>query len=155
MESPDRDQERLAQWIHHRCVVCRRASAGRPASRVLAAIAQRRALPWWKQHFLRWPLPAKLAFLLLSAVIARLLWQASGWMIDRLRELGVSQVVATPARELRSDWSFIASLNDVLHVVLDAIPTPWLYGSLAVIGLMCSLFGIGSVAYRTLNQERS
>lgn len=157
MASPDHDQERLAQWVHHvlRGLPPRNAPAGLQ-SRVLAAIAQRRALPWWQQHFLRWPLPAKLGFVLLSAVVARLSLQASGWMIDRLRELGASQVVATPARELRSDWSFIASLNDVLHVVLNAIPTPWLYGSLAVIGLMyATLFGIGSVAYRTLNQERS
>jgi len=157
MESPDRNQERLAQWVHHalRGLPPRNAPAGLQ-SRVLAAIARRSAQPWWEQHFLRWPLPARLGFLLLSAVIARLLLQASGWMIDRLRELGVSPVVATQARELRSDWSFIASLNDTLHVVLNAIPSPWLYGSLAVIGLMyATLFGIGSVAYRTFNQERS
>jgi hypothetical protein len=157
MESPDRNQEHLAHWVDRelRRLPLRRAPQNLEA-RVLAAIAQRASLPWWRQHFLRWPLAARIGFLLLSALIARLLLQANAWLVEALGTLGVSQAVATPARELRNDWSFINSLNDTLHVVLNAIPAPWLYGSLAVIGLMyATLFGIGSVAYRTLNQERS
>lgn len=157
MATPEHRQEQLERWLagELRALPPRRAPASLE-SRVLAAIAQHANLPWWKQHFLRWPLAARLGFLALAALIAQVSLQASAWLIDALRASGASEAIANPARALRNDWSFIQSMNDIVQVVLNAIPAPWLYGTLAVVGLMyATLFGIGSIAFRTLNQERT
>jgi hypothetical protein len=146
------DEQKLERAIHQalRELPNRRA----PASlehRVRAAIEQGAPLPWWRQGFGRWPLPARVIFLGASlAVMAVIAW------------LPVGDDALGPVRDLASNLTWLgavgavgAALADFFRIVIGSIPPVWLYGGLALVaGLYATLFGLGAAAYRALRPSR-
>ncbi|MBI5382233.1 MAG: hypothetical protein HZA31_10070 [Opitutae bacterium] len=146
-----RDDQKLEQFIHQAL----RSVPPRPAprsleTRVLAAIAARQALPWWRQSFARWPLPARAAFLALAlALVAAIAWLSlagSELALPAIREM------LAPLAHLRVALEAVA---DIFALLFRSIPTLWLYSAAATVAaLYAALFGLGATAYRTLFVNR-
>jgi len=117
--------------------------------RVLAAIAARQALPWWRQSFAHWPLVARGGFVLAAIGVA--------WAFTRVG--GGSTALAADLQQplgllsgLRSAWSSVGEAGSTL---LRCIPTVWLYGAVVGVAVVyTALFSLGATAYRTLVQNR-
>jgi len=108
-------------------------------ARVLAALAERAALPWWRRSYAGWPLAVRVGFFLLSGLLA------AGLIF------GVAQIpVWLDAGAAMSRWQLIYnSLFEVGGTLFGSIPTTYLYGGLAVLaGCYLTLAGIGAAAYR-------
>jgi hypothetical protein len=116
-----------------------------PASlqrRVLTAISQRRAAPWWQRSFPQWPLAARLAFLTASFGVA------------------VLAILATPllrhSVQPRLTWmpavlQLARTAYDTSAVVLHAIPQTWIEVAAAFAALLyLATFALGATAYRAL-----
>ncbi len=119
--------------------------------RVMAELARRSALPWWRQSFVHWPSSARLVFLVLSASLAGLAITA----------------VAEALRHGPADtWQHLVSraqtaghgLQTAGTALLSLFPPSWLY-ALAALGAAVAvayllLFGAGAAAYRFLWKTR-
>lgn len=113
-------------------------------TRVLAGIAQRQALPWWRLSFAHWPMAMRMAFVATCAAIA--------W-------ISLAAPVATRVNEPTA-WAQHAGANLTLfgsvfsHVGMDlahSISPLLLYGAaLGICGLYLLLAGIAATTYRTL-----
>lgn len=148
--------EELEKMIHQtlRSLPDRRAPRSLEA-RVMAAIAAREALPWWRQSYRAWPMAARMAFVVVSAALAVGLMFGTVWATMDLRSGDLSQLFATPLLWIEMARGAIASLAHVGGVIVRQIPTLWLYGGLAVFAAAyATMFGIGAAAYRTLIARR-
>lgn len=149
--NPD-EQKRLEEWVRQTARSLPLRSA--PPSlerRVLAAIAARQALPWWRQSFRHWPRGMQVGFLLATAALAA---ATVGLMV---RGWGTTPV------EVSVDWlgdtlnrirQIGANVDALSQLVLRAIPAAawnWIYFSAAVVVVSYAiLLGAGTYAYRTL-----
>jgi hypothetical protein len=114
-------------------------------TRVLATV-NRRERTWWQRPFAAWPLPARVAFAVCCATMAKLSIDGSMWLLN-----------STP-----SVWQFESSTFAAWHALAAAhatliasIPTLWWYSVLAIIATACGgVFALGAVAYRTLYAVR-
>jgi hypothetical protein len=149
------DPDRLETSIHRilRSVPDRRAPAGLQG-RVLAEIARRQALPWWRKSFAHWPAAVRALFFGGSAIVAALVvsglllvWYSSG----AAGMAGASE----PFAWIRAARDFLTSTNSSLHQVYAAIPRLWLFGAAAVIASLYALLGaISATAYRAISYAR-
>ena len=150
---PRQNPEDLEKLIHRtlRSLPDRRAPRSLE-SRVLAAIAARQELPWWRQSYAHWPQPARAAFLGLTAILAAAcmaLFIRTGHGVD-------------PAAALSGPMAFFARLQAIgsgiggfCSLVVRSFPLPWLYGALAFLAAMyAALIGLGAAAYRAFFQPR-
>lgn len=120
--------------------------------RVLAAIAARQALPWWRQSFIHWPLAARGAFVVLSAVLAAAIlagyFRASG-------EVQSASLFAGPLAAWARLQAFGGAMSDLGGVIWRSIPSWWIYGAFAFAATMyAAFFGLGAAAYRTFFAQR-
>jgi hypothetical protein len=121
----------------------------------MAAIAAREALPWWRQSYRAWPMAARVAFLVVSVVLAVGLMLATVWAASDFRSSDFSRMLATPLVWIELARSAAASLANVGATIVRHIPPLWLYGGLAVFAAMYAMmFGIGAAAYRALFARR-
>lgn len=132
LPSPDREP-RLERALH--LALRRLPHRSAPASlepRVLAELARREDLPWWRLSFPHWPLLARLCFLALSAGLAGLglalnPGEAAGWPVS-LR--------ATLAREVAwlDGLAAVASAARQLgETLLRQVPPAWFFGAVALV----------------------
>jgi hypothetical protein len=128
-------------------------------SRVLAEIARRAALPWWRQSFARWPRRARIAFggTCGSIVAALLAWTWTLTPGGVLAAAGAwSAAAGSAGGALSLPWARSAlTLVDVVRELEAAlgrvVPPDWLYGAMAGAAVLyAALFGLGAMAYRTL-----
>ncbi len=143
----------LEKPIHQvlRTLPARRAPRSLEA-RVMAAIAQQEALPWWRQSFVHWPLAARGAFFVVTAVLAAavilICFRTSG-------EVQAASLMAGPLALWGNVTAIVGGVGNFFGVVLRSIPSLWLYGGLAFVGIMyAALFGLGAAAYRSLFVQR-
>lgn len=125
-------------------------------ARVLAEIARREALPWWRKSYSDWPTVVRILFLVVSVAVA-----ASGGLAAVVAFGGSSlfatvSLVTQPVFEAFAAFRAAGSaLADVVSSWLPSIPSHWLYGALAAAGLSYAiLVGLGATAYRLLWQPR-
>jgi hypothetical protein len=148
------DQDRLESSIHRvlRSVPDRRAPAGLQA-RVLAEIARRQALPWWRKSFAHWPAAIRALFFAGSAVAAAAV--ASGLLyVTRGPGAGVAGAAESFAW-VGAVWDYVASADSSIRHVYAAIPRLWLYGAVALVGSLYALLGaISATAYRAISFAR-
>lgn len=137
-----------------RSVPERRAPAGLEA-RVLAEIARRQALPWWRRSFAHWPVALRVFFFVGSAVAGGVL--VSG-LLMLMRTQGVSEIAAgTEARFvwLQQGRELLASVQGLARTLFNSIPSLYFYGALAFLGAAYAMLGaIGATAYRALSLQR-
>lgn len=139
------EDPRLEQFIDRalRELPDRRAPRALEA-RVMAAIAARKATPWWRASFDRWPVAVRVAFLLVAGGFA--FW---------FTHVGAS--VEVPAGHAGDSAGGLDGLRAVCGALYSAgaavarsIPRGWFYGALSVVALMyAGLFGLGATAYRS------
>lgn len=118
-------------------------------TRVLQALRQRAALPWWRRAPAQWPdiarapalmaltVAAALAFAFIRRVVTPGPFQEPTWLQTALHPLHVPElalILAGTGASLAHD-----------------IPLPWLYGALTFGAMLyAALFGLGATAYRML-----
>jgi hypothetical protein len=149
---PSPDFEKLEHQIHDAL----RALPARPApraleTRVLAELARRAALPWWRRSYMQWPAALRYAFILLLAA-------AAAAFLGLSRSPVTAQALSALA--LRFPWiaflhSIASNLWETGGVVFNTIPPAWLYGGAAA--LACAyglLLGLGAAAYRAFGRPR-
>lgn len=121
--------------------------------RVLAAIAARQALPWWKQSFRAWPVAVRGAFVVGSCALVAAL--AFAWVLYGPQQVDLAQTFARPLALIESMRGAVRAIVDFGAIVLRHVPALWLYGAIAgFVGLYATLFGVGATAYRTLYANR-
>jgi hypothetical protein len=141
------DEQKLEQLVHQalRDLPARRAPRTLEM-RVLAAIEQQAALPWWRKSFQHWPVPVRIAFVFVSAAIVAGLYRVVG---------GAETSLFPQFRWVDTLVSLGTSVVDFSQAVLRSIPPLWLYGGLAFVAtLYAALFGLGAAAYRALYATR-
>lgn len=126
--------------------------------RVLTAIAAASATPWWQLPFLRWPVPARLAFIAVSFACIWLGLAVAGSAVELVGGIeGARHATATLpgygwARALLDTLSI---LTEVARTLAGRLPHLWLYGSLLFVAcLYGSFFGLGAVGYRAFHRSR-
>ena len=113
-------------------------------AQVLAAIARRDARSWWRRDFARWPLAARAGFVVLCIVLGKFAVDASMWLVTGLDPIGI-------AAELGALVMWMKMLAIAAASVARSIPTTWIYsGALAAGAMYALLFGLSTLAYRTL-----
>ena len=116
-------------------------------SQVFAAIG-RRSRSWWRKDFAYWPLAARTAFVLTSAVLMKFAVDASMWLIAGLDP-------TTVVAELAAQVAWLKMVVMVVTSIVRNIPAPWIYGGMAVLAAMYAVvLGVGTAAYRTLYVNR-
>jgi hypothetical protein len=153
--SPD-DREQLERLIEQtvRDLPPRRAPKSLEG-RVLAEIARRAALPWWRRSFVHWPLPARAAFLVACLGIVKLFVVASIWILAGFDSSQAGMALTAQFAWVETGYAFLASIAGFFEIVFRNIPPLWLYGGLAFFTTMyLALFGLGAAAYRTLYATR-
>jgi hypothetical protein len=121
-----------------------------PASlqqRVLAELARRAALPWWRKSIGHWPVSMRLAFVSTALLAGWILLSGAGRITAPLHgQISWLQSTAAVCAMLGS------LVSHVIDVVVLQVPAIWLYGSIAALLLMyVTLAGIGVTVYRSLN----
>jgi hypothetical protein len=149
---PDQN-EKLEHLIHRtlRDQPLRRAPRSLE-SRVLAALAQRAALPWYRQDFARWPAAARGAFLVASAALAAaLVWGLGGFDLQQS-----TNTVVAGLSWLETARNITNGIANFGAIIFRSISPVWLYSAAAaVVTLYVALFGLGTAAYRTLLANRA
>lgn len=146
---PSPDHDPLERLIHEtlREQPLRRAPASLE-SQVFAAIGRRSSRSWWRKDFAGWPLAARAAFILISAVAMKFAVDASMWLIGGLDPNAVVAGFAAQVAWLKMVVVVVAS-------IARNIPALWIYGCVtALAALYAAVFGLGTVAYRTLYVNR-
>ena len=124
-------------------------------SRVLAELARRAALPWWRRSFGHWPAPARATFIGGCAGLAKLALMATVWVMAGFDAELFQTAFAAPYAWLHRISSVATGVVEFFDIVLRNLPPLWLYGGLAFVALMyVALFGLGAAAYRTLYASR-
>lgn len=150
------DDQKLERLIHQTLrELPRRRAPGTLEHRVMAEIARRAALPWWKQGFAHWPMPARAGFMLVAGGFVYLTMIALVWITGGLNSAEFREVFATQIAWIDVTATVARALTDFVSATIRGIPSLWLYGGLALVGsLYAALFGLGAAAYRTLYASR-
>ena len=120
-------------------------------SRVLRELARREALPWWRQGFARWPLPARLLFVPLSAGCMKLAFLGIAALGSMLNAAQQTAVVSSVQSRWQALSEIAQSLQSLGTLVVRDVPQLWIYGAAGLALLLyVALFGIGAVAFRSL-----
>lgn len=150
------DEEKLAQAIHRTL----RDLPPRPAPRslelrVLAELARRAALPWWRHSFSHWPAAARATFCVASAGVIKLVLMATVWVMAGFDPAQFQAAFAPQFTWMENGFAVVQAIAGFVEIVLRNIPTLWLYGGLAFVAILyVALFGLGAAAYRVLYVRR-
>lgn len=149
MNSPE-NQRQLEAWVDAtvRGLPPRSAPASLEA-RVLAAIAARQSLPWWRQSFVHWPVAIRVVFLLLTVALGA----ATVWVFFRTGGATpmatAGDVLSAPVAWWQETHSALRSLVALVARSLSPTAQLWIYGALAIVGLCyATVIGAGAMAYR-------
>jgi len=152
----DADVEAMSRWTAR--VLERQPALQAPASlegRVLATIEAQHSKPWWRHSIAAWPLLAQASFLAIS--LACLWLSVFVWTMPEVAavaaptSLPVTSMPGYPAVRTLIDMS--SALQAVSSAISHAVPAPWWYGSLALVGAAyLLLFGLGAFGYRTFRR---
>jgi hypothetical protein len=161
MKPSPESEKNLERFIHSalRDLPSRRAPRSLEA-RVFAELERRAALPWWQQNFAHWPVAARVAFLLASAGLVKLVLMAIVWTTAGLDSAQFASAIAPQFAWFQAVTDFVgafaSTLANTCGAILRNIPLLWLYvGGAAIAALYAALFGLGAAAYRTLYVGRN
>jgi hypothetical protein len=122
-------------------------------ARVLTQLAlQQTAMPWWRKGFTHWPLVPRAAFLIASYGFVRL---AIAGVMSLVAFVGSREVAGTAISWVHWSAEALSATASMCSLIVRTVPTSWLYGlAICAFALYALLFGLGTVAYRTLYVER-
>ncbi len=148
--------EQLEKMIHEtlRSLPAHRAPRSLEA-RVLAALEAQAAQPWYRQSFVRWPMAARVAFVLLSAGLAKVVLMATVWAMAGFDSTEVASAFSSQVAWIETAAAVVNHVAAFCGAVYRGIPPLWFYGGIAFVATMyLALFGLGAAAYRTLYVNR-
>ena len=109
------------------------------------------ARPWWRKSFAHWPPAARAAFLIASYGFVRLALFAVMSVVSMVRSDAIAGAVSPAFSRMHAGADILYAIVSMGEWVIRAIPGEWLYGAAAIgLALYAVLFGLGTVAYRTL-----
>jgi hypothetical protein len=149
--------QKLERLIHQtlRELPPRRAPASLEA-RVLAEVARRIALPWWRKSYAHWPVAARAAFLVLSFALAGLSAISAVWFMGGVDLQAYLDGFALQFAWLQNARAVIEAVRSFADIVARNIPPLWIYGAFAVVAATYfTLFGLGAAAYRALQPRHA
>jgi len=119
--------------------------------RVLAEIERRATIAWYHKSWTYWPAAVRAAFLLLGTAFA-------GVAVTAFYRLSQGAAAETVVHEIGTGFGWISKIVaaggwtvNFAQQLTSGIPSLWLYGGLAFVGIMYALFvGLGAAAYRYL-----
>jgi len=148
------DPEKLESFVDQlvRSQPLRRAPVSLEA-RVLAQLSlQHTPMPWWRKGFTQWPLAARVAFLIASYGFVRL---SIAGVMSIIAFVGSREVAGAAISWVHLGVEALSATASMCSLILRTIHPSWLYGMAACgVALYALLFGLGTVAYRTLYVER-
>ncbi len=153
---PENRSEDYARALHPtlRALPPRRAPRTLEA-RVFAELERRAALPWWRQSFVHWPLPARAVFLLAAVALVKLTFMATVWVMEGFDSASFFAAFSTPVSWVQAGVSMVRGTTNFCALLFHSIPPLWLYGTVAFVAAMyAALFGLGAAAYRMLYVSR-
>ena len=156
MNPPPDHEEKLERLIHRtlRELPLRRAP-GTLETRVLAELARRAALPWWRKSFVHWPVPARAIFLLGSVGIVKLVLMAAIWVMAGFDLVQFREAFSQPLSVVENSLAVLRAVTGFFDLVARSIPPLWVYaGTAIVLSLYATLFGLGAAAYKALQAQR-
>jgi hypothetical protein len=151
------DPQKLEAAVHRvlRGLPERKAPAGLEG-RVLAELARRAALPWWRKSFAHWPAAIRAGFFAGSVLAAALVVSGLIYLSKSSGAHELSSGIASSVGWLVLVRDVAASANDKIGMVIAAIPPLWLYVAVGTIAISyASLAAIGAATYRTLSFGRA
>jgi len=110
-QDPNSQEARIGRLL--RQLPDRRAPAGLEA-RVLAEIARRAALPWWRTSFTHWPAAARVSFYGLSAA-------AAAAVVAGIFVLGQSPEAHAVSGTVSHSFTWFALIRDVAVIGRDRV----------------------------------
>lgn len=165
MPNPDhREREEKLERFVHRTL---RELPGRRApraleQRVLAEIARRAGLPWYRKSFVHWPLAARAGFVTVCAAfvaacigVVNVATTGSVWVMAGFDPAQFRMVFAPQFLWMENGLAVVHAITGFFEIIGRNIPPLWLYGGLAFIATMyVTLVGLGAAAYKTLCVHR-
>jgi len=119
------------------------------APRVMAVLARRASLPWYRQSWPAWPMPVRVFALVVSLALFGVLCYA-GWEFTQLPAFGaVSGKLASVVSGLSSIWKTVGVLVTAMLLAFKHLGNWFIFGCLAAVALaygMC--IGLGSVYFK-------
>lgn len=152
MSSRDPSDEKLERLVSQvlREQPPRRAPASLE-SRVLAELAARARLPWWRRGVASWPAAVRIPVIAGCAVCAPLVWILTLWLAGHLVTLATHPDVAGPVATVWDTGRTVAALGAVAAHIVQSIPRVWLLGGmLATATLYAILFALVAGGYSLL-----
>jgi hypothetical protein len=154
MQNPDDSRDRNPSLALNRMLrelPSRRAPAALE-SRVIAELARRAALPWWRLGFAHWPPGARVAFLAACGTIVGCTVLGAPWALSGL-PAGYRIGALLPAW-MEPAIAAMSCAAGVAALLLRVIPPLWFYATMgAAAALYATLFSLGAAAYSTLYRQ--
>jgi hypothetical protein len=145
------DTEQKLEQVLHRTLSALppRRAPGTLESRVANELARLALLPWWRASFANWPVGARVAFVLVCAVLVAV--TILGGVSAYLGDHSFNEAAAVLLSWAHPFLTIVSSAGGLVALLLRVIPPLWLYGTLGLgIFLYVTLFGLGAAVYRTL-----
>ena len=155
MMTPPDHNEHLERLVHRtlRELPSRRAPRTLE-QRVLAEVARRAALPWWRKSFAHWPIGARAGFLILCIGVVKLALMFGAWMMAGFDSTRFKESFAQAYSWLESGLAIAHAITGFFEIMFRNIPPLWLYGGLGFFALMyLAFFGLGAAAYKALHHQ--
>jgi hypothetical protein len=158
MSDPRKHDEPLAAWTDHALKqLPARPAPATLAPRILAALARRRALPWYRTPWFNWPRH----FQVLSAVLAAAVVGVGLWLIlphtDAVTLASAKQAAGNLeiVRPVSVTASILGTLGNAFLLVVKSLNTWVLAGLLGAFALVWSTtLGLGTACWRMASGAR-
>jgi hypothetical protein len=156
VSDPDKSEQLVSGLLREQPL--RRAPStlqGRVLTQLGSRVPAQASGPWWGRGFSHWPLAARIAFVIASVGFVRVAMLGVMSVSDVIGSHQVTHEVAGavgPAFTwLHAAAVMVGALDSLGGWIVRTIPAVWLYGA-AALGVLfyAALFGLGTVAYRTL-----
>ena len=132
-----------------------RPAPSRLEDRVLAELARRAALPWWRKSFAHWPVAARAVFLLVCVALAKGILTGSVWVMAGFDAGEWRAAFAAQFAGLENAVVILQALASCVDIITRNIPSLWVYGAVAcVAAVYATVFGLGAAAYRAIQASR-
>ncbi len=150
------NEKELEQFIHATLrSLPNRKAPGTLEARILAAVEQRAAIPWWHKSWSYWPAAVRAVFLTFATGAAAFAVVAFYQLSQGVSTDAIAHEAGSRFQALAQIYAVGAWIVDFAARLFGHIPSLWIYGGLATIAaLYATFFGLGAAAYRTLYRSR-
>ena len=122
--------------------------------RVLAEVARRAALPWWRKSFTHWPLTARAVFSVACIGVVKLALMASVWVMAGFDVAEFREAFSTQFTWMQTTVAVVQAIGGSFEIISRNIPSLWVYAAAAFFAAVyAALFGLGAAAYKAIRSQ--